>query len=105
MQCVYTLAATVAVKAMREADPPAKPHTRRSICIPEEQPRPRQTGLMLSQSAFNWKAPDRYVELLNFQKGVANVFQAKVYDLSDEEKVPITRNWLGREGLQFIQTH
>ena len=33
---------TVAVRAMREADPPAKPHTRRSI--PEEQYRLRQTG-------------------------------------------------------------
>ena len=44
-----------------------------------------------------------YVELLNFEMEVANVLQTKVYDLNDEEKVPITINSLGREGLQFIQ--
>ena len=31
------------------------------------------------------------------------MFQAEVYDLNDEEKVPVIKNWLGREGLQFIQ--
>ena len=35
---------------------------------------------------------------------VANVLQEKAYDLNDKEKVPIIKNWLGREGLQFIQT-
>ena len=59
---------------------------------------------MLSQPVFDWKASDRYVELLNFEMEVANVHQAKVYDLYDEEKVPVIKNWLGREGLQFLQT-
>ena len=35
---------------------------------------------------------------------VANILQAKAYDLNHEEKVPIIKNWLGREGLQFIHT-
>ena len=35
---------------------------------------------------------------------VANVLQAEGYDASEERKVPILKNWLGREGLQFIQT-
>ena len=59
---------------------------------------------MLSQPAFGRKAPDRYVELLNFEMEVLNIFQAKAFDLNDEEKLPFIKNWLGREGLQFIQT-
>ena len=61
MQAVIQ-AATVVVKAMREADPPAEPHTRRSIS--EEHYRPGQARPMMSQPAFNWKVPHRYVELL-----------------------------------------
>ena len=33
------------------------------------------------------------------------MLQAKVYDLNDEDRGPIISNWLGRERLQFIQTH
>ena len=61
---------------------------------PRRTPRPRQTGPMMCQPAFNWKAPDGYVELLNFEMGVANVLQAEAYDFS-EGKVPIIKNWLG----------
>ena len=57
---------------------------------------------MINQPAFNWKEPDRYVELLNFEMKVANVLQAEAYDLSEEGNVPIIKNWLGTEGLQFI---
>ena len=41
---------------------------------------------MLSQPAFNWKAHDRYVKVLNLETDVANVLQGTVYDLNDEEK-------------------
>ena len=85
-------AATAAVGARREEDPPAKSHSRRSI--PDKQYRP-----MLSQPAFNWEAPDKYVQLLHFEMEVANVLQAKVYDLNEEKKVPTIKNWLGREGM------
>ena len=37
--------------------------------------------------------------------GVAYILQVKVYDLNGDEKVPIIKNWLGREGLQFIHSH
>ena len=93
---VVIQAATVIVRAMREADPPTEPHTRRSS--PEEPQGPRQAGLMLHQPTFDWKAPDRYVELLNFEMEVANVIQVKLYDLNDKGKVPIIKNWLGRKG-------
>ena len=59
---------------------------------------------MLSKPAYDWKGPDRYVELLNFKMEVANVWQTQAYDLNDSEKVSILKNWLGKEGLQFIQT-
>ena len=59
---------------------------------------------MISETVFNWKEPDRYVELLYFEMEVADVFQAEMYALSDEGKVAIIKKWLAREGLQFIQT-
>ena len=31
------------------------------------------------------------------------MLQVRSYNLSDVEKVPVVKNWLGREGLQFIQ--
>ena len=48
---------------------------------------------MLSQPVFDWKVPDRYVELLNFEMEVANIVQAKTCDLNDEENVPIIEIW------------
>ena len=77
---------------MRKIDPPAEPHTKRSI--PEEYDRPRLAGPMLSQPAFDWKGPDRYVEMWDFEMEVANMLQEKTYDLNDEEEVPIIKNWL-----------
>ena len=82
MQAAFQ-AATAAVGAMRETDLSAKQHSRRSI--PEEKHRPRKARPMLNQPAFNLKAPDRYVELLNFEMQVANVPKTKVYDLNEEE--------------------
>ena len=34
---------------------------------------------------------------------VENLLQAKLYDPNDEENMPIIKNWLSREGIQFIQ--
>ena len=57
-----------------------------------------------STSNLAEKVPVCYVELFNFEMEVANVLQVKAYDLNDEDKVTIIKNWLGQEGLQFIQT-
>ena len=35
---------------------------------------------------------------------VVNILQIKIYKLTEKEKVHIIRNWLGRGGLQLIQT-
>ena len=76
---------------MREADLPAKLHTRRSSL--EELHRPKPAGPMLNQPAFDWKAPDRYMELLNSEMEVANILQTKAHDLDDEEKMLIMKNY------------
>ena len=44
---------------------------------------------MPGQPAFNWMASDRYVQLLNLKMEVANVLQAKVYDLNLERGCPL----------------
>ena len=87
---------------MREEDLQVQPNIKRGM--PGEHCRPRQVEPMLSQPAFDWNVADRYVELLYFKMEVANTLQVKSFDLNDEEKVPVIKNWLGREGLQFIQT-
>ena len=79
-------AATVAVRAVREANQPTKSHTRKSI--QEEQQKPRQARPMMSQPACNWKAPDRYVELLNFEMEIANMLQAKCMILIRSRRFP-----------------
>ena len=35
---------------------------------------------------------------------VTNILKTKMYNLTDEEQVPIIKDWLGREGLQLIKT-
>ena len=72
--------ATMAVGVMSKACPSTEPHARRSI--PKE---------LHSQPAFDGKAQDRFVELLNFEVEVAMVLQAKACDLNDEDKVPIIK--------------
>ena len=95
-------AATAVVKVIRETHLTTDPHIRRNS--PEEPHRPKQVRPILSQLAFNWKIPDRYVELLNFKIWMENILQMKMYDLDDERKVPIMKKWLDWEGLQLIQT-
>ena len=61
--------------------------------------RPQHVGPALWQPSFDWKVPDKYVELLGFKIEVMNILQTKTYKLNDEEKAPmIKKNWLGREG-------
>ena len=44
------------------------------------------------------------MELLNFEMEVTNILQMKMYKLPKEERVPIIKNWLGREDLQLKKT-
>ena len=71
---------------------------------PREAQRKRHVGPALEKPLFNWIAQDRYVELLNCEKKVTNILETKVYELTDEEKVPVIKNHLGQESLQLIKT-
>ena len=82
MQAAIQVEPIAAVRIMGEAGPTAEPHNRRNS--PEELHRSRQTGPMLSQLAFDWTVPDRYVELLNLETHVADMLQMKVYGLNDK---------------------
>ena len=35
--------------------------------------------------------------------GATNILETKAYELTDKEKVPVIKNWLGQEGLQCIE--
>ena len=44
-----------------------------------------------------------YTELLNFEIEVKNILETKAYEHTYEEKPPVIKNWLGREGWQLIK--
>ena len=44
-----------------------------------------------------------YIDLLSFEMEIMNMPLTKTYQVTEEEKVPIFKSWLGREGLQLIQ--
>ena len=50
---------------------------------------------------FNWEAEDKYSELKDIQE-VNNIFES--YNMLQKERIAIPKNWLGRKGLQFIET-
>ena len=51
-----------------------------------EAHRPRNSGPMLRQTSFHWKALDKYVEILSFEMKVTNMLQVRTYKLNDEER-------------------
>ena len=46
-------------------------------------------GPALKQLSFNCNDPEKYVEQLNLKIEVTNILQTKMYDVTEEEKVPI----------------
>ena len=65
---------------------------------------PRTCGLAPKQPTFNVQATDKYTELINIEMEVNNIFMMKSYDIENCCKVLLVMNWLGCEGLHFIQT-
>ena len=76
----------------------------RHKCSQPKEGAQRHGGSALKQQSFKWNASEDGVEVLNFKMEVTNILQMKMYELTEEEKVPIIKNWLGREGLQLIKT-
>ena len=44
------------------------------------------------------------IKLFNFQLEVTNTLEARVYQIIDEERVLVIKNWLGQEGLLLMET-
>ena len=82
--------------ALREAD--AGPKSWPNTDSLREVHRQRHLRSALKQPSFNWNVLVKYVELLNFEMEVTNILEMKMYLLTEEEKVPIIKNWLDREG-------
>ena len=66
-------------------------------------PTPRVSGPVLKQPTFDWKMPDEYHELNNFEIEVRNFFLINNYNIQDSEKVPIIINWLGCDSLRLVK--
>ena len=52
-----------------------------------ENQRQRNRGLVLEKHKFILDAPDRYIELLNFQLEVINILETRVFEINDEERI------------------
>ena len=55
---------------------------------------PKVNGCSLKQPTFDWKAKDKNTELKNFEMEVTNIFLTNSYNISNAEKIPVTKNWL-----------
>ena len=94
-------AATVVMTAFRDTEPGLQTATTQ---YQWQNQRQRYGGLILEKPRFNCDMPDRYVKLLNFELEVTNILEIRAYRISDEEKVPVIKNWLGCEGLVLMET-
>ena len=57
---------------------------------------------VMKQPSFNWETDDKYSELKNFRFEVNNIITS--YNIPYAEQLAIVENWLGRKGLQFIES-
>ena len=58
---------------------------------------------MLKQTILNWRSPDEYIELCNFEIKEKIIFLTNSYNMQDSKKVPNIINWLDHEGLRLVQ--
>ena len=63
---------------------------------------PKLDRPVMKQPMFDWSSTDKYAELRNFKIEVKNMFQTS--SISQAERVAITKNWLGRQGLKLLET-
>ena len=89
----------VSIQAMSEA---AGPTNGNNALATTAGLRTRSSRPALEQLTYNWKAHDKYNELLNFES--KNIFMTKRCETCNNKRVPMIRNWLGHEGLHFVQT-
>ena len=63
---------------------------------------PKIDGPVMKQPTFNWEVDDKHNELKTFRLEVNNVLSA--YSTPQTEQLAIVKNWLGRKGLQFLES-
>ena len=59
-------------------------------------------GPTMKQPTFNWNAQDKYSELKTFRLEVNNILST--YNTQQADKLVLVQNWLGRKGLQYLET-
>ena len=56
----------------------------------------------MKQTTFDWNAENKSSELKTFKLEVNNV--SSTYNTPQTDKLALVKNWLGREGLQYLET-
>ena len=63
---------------------------------------PKMGSPTMKQLTFDWNAEDTYNELKTFRLEVNNALST--YNTPQAHKLALVKNWLGRKGLQYIET-
>ena len=58
----------------------------------------------LRKDLIQLEYPGQIYRGTNFWMEVIKILETKAYNLTDEEKALVVKNWLGREGLQLIKS-
>ena len=56
----------------------------------------------MKQLMFSWNAQDKYSELKTFMLEGNNILST--YNMPQTDKLVLVKNWLGRKGLQYLET-
>ena len=63
---------------------------------------PKVDGPTMKQPTFDWNAQDKYSKLKTFRLEVNNILST--YNTPQTDKLTLVKNWLGRKGLQYLET-
>ena len=63
---------------------------------------PKIGGPTMKQPTFDWNAHYKYSEIKTFRFEVNNVLST--HNTPETDKLAVVKNWLGRKGLQYLET-
>ena len=63
---------------------------------------PKVGSPAMKQLTFIWNTQDKYIELKTFRLEVNN--DLSMYNMPKTDKLAVVKNWLGRKGLQHLET-
>ena len=92
MAKVVAEATRVAIQAMAVA----------TIERPQSAAGPKIGRPVMKQPTFNWGVDDKYIKHNSFRLEVNNILST--YNIPQTEQLAIAKNWLGRKGLQFLES-